>query len=188
MSPTPDRTVQSLFSLLGVVAFALIWWWRDIYAATLALMGFMIAQVVVLKVLRRPVDRMTWVTLALVVVMGGLTLLLREKLFIQMKTTVVYALFASALFVSDRLLNKNLLKMAMDSFFDAPDAVWRSRSTAFSLYFLLLALVNWLVVRNLSEASWVAIKTFAFPIATLCFTVLILFSLFRYARPERTPS
>lgn len=47
-------------------------------------------QIVVLKALRKPVDKMLWAGLVVVVVLGGLTLWFHDETFIKWKPTVIY--------------------------------------------------------------------------------------------------
>lgn len=172
------------FPLIAMLAFAGVWWVADIYAATATLMAAMAAQLVVLKFVRPPLEKTTIALTALVLALGTLTLLFRDKTFIQLKTTIIYGLLAVALPASDYLWKKNLPKLALHKFFDAPDAVWRRVSTVLALYFSALAACNWLVARNLSEGAWVGIKTFGFPAATMVFSLVLVGYLFRYAKAE----
>lgn len=178
-----NDALANVLSLGGVLLFAAVWWLDGIYTATAALMAFMTAHVVLLKALRRPLEKMTIVVWLMVLAMGGLTLLLRDKAFIQLKTTIVYALFAVVLLASDWVWKKNLLRLALRQFFDAPDAVWRRATGALAAFFLTLSACNFLVAKYLSEAAWVGIKTFAFPTATLLFMASVVACLFRYVKP-----
>lgn len=183
-SPNPrEDAVNHIFPIISMLGFALAWYFSNIYTATAFLMGLTTAQVALLGYLFRRVQKTLLIMWALVMGLGTLTLLLNDKAFIQLKTTVVYSVLALALFIGDRL-KKNLPRLLLDSFFDAPAAVWRQVSNAAALYFLTLALCNYLVARYLSEAAWVAIKTFAFPAASLVFTVLLIVYLYRYLRDE----
>ena len=68
-----------------------------IYAATAS---FMVAIVVALGVsytLTRHLPVMPLVTAVLVLIFGGLTLVLHDELFIKVKPTIIYLLFAGAL-------------------------------------------------------------------------------------------
>ena len=62
----------------------------DVRAATLVGMGLGVAQVVYMKLRRRPIALLQWTSLALVVVMGGLTLITHDARFVLVKATVVY--------------------------------------------------------------------------------------------------
>lgn len=177
------HALNNVFSLLGLAGFAVVWFFGDIYIATAFLMGIFTLQLAVVSAVTRKLHKPSFYLWLLVIVLGALTLLLREKAFIQMKTSVVYSVFACALLAGD-YLGKNLPRLALGQFFAPPDAVWRRVSHAAAGYFLLLALCNYFTAKYLSESAWVAIKTFGFPAATFIFTVLLLLYLYRYARQQ----
>ncbi|WP_252343291.1 septation protein IspZ, partial [Escherichia coli] len=58
----------------------------------------------------RKVENMALITLVLVVVFGGLTLFFHNDGFIKWKVTVIYALFAGALLVSQWVMKKPLIQ------------------------------------------------------------------------------
>jgi len=78
-----------LFStLLFVTLYALT---HSVYAATgLAILAGLL-QIAYLKLRRTPVDAMQWMSLGLVVVFGGASLLTRDPRFIMLKPTLIYA-------------------------------------------------------------------------------------------------
>ena len=172
------------FSIACMAVFAIVYWLADIYAATAALMILLTAQCLFFLVAKRRIEKSVLALWGLVMVMGGLTLLLRDKTFIQLKTTVVYSLFAAILLTCDFIFSKNLPKLALAPLFDAPDTVWRRVSLAFAAYFFLLAICNTLVSYYLSESAWVGIKTFGFPAATLVFTIIVAVCLLRYQKND----
>lgn len=180
--PAAPRTdaLNNLFSLLGMGGFAIAWYLAGIFTATAVLMGILTVQLLAGLAVSRRLHKPTLFTWLLVLALGSLTLLLRDKAFIQLKTTLVYGAFAAALFIADRI-GKNLPRLLLQQFFDAPAALWRRVSHLMAGYFLLLALINLAVARYLSEGAWVAIKTFAFPAATLLFMLLLMGWLYRHA-------
>lgn len=178
--------LNNLFSVVGLLGFAAAWYVGGIYVATITLMTLMTLHVALLLLLRR-VHKPTLLMWVLVMVLGALTLLLRDKAFIQLKTTVVYAVFATVLGVAEAL-GKSLPRMALGNFFSAPAAVWRRVSQLAVGYFLSLSVCNYFVAKHLSESTWVGVKTFAFPAATFVFTLLVIAYLYRYAKHEEPPA
>jgi intracellular septation protein len=72
----------------------------DVRSATLIGMALGVAQVAYMKLRRRPIALMQWTSLSLVVVMGGLTLLTHNALFVLIKATVVYFAIGAAMLQS----------------------------------------------------------------------------------------
>lgn len=175
-----NNRLANAFSLLGVIVFPIVWYLSDIYLATAVLMGVFVSQILLLLILKKPIEKQVWVMCLLIVVMGTLTLVLREKAYIQIKTSVVYAGFALALLICQFGFKKNLLHMALKQFFNASPRLWRNLSLALAAYFMLLSVCNWIVLNQFSEAVWVSVKTFGFPFATLLFTIGLIVCLSHY--------
>ena len=177
------HALNNFFSTAGVIGFAAVWYFGDIYYATGFLMLVMTAQLIVVSALTRSLHKISLMMWLLVVCLGTLTLVLRDKAFIQLKTSFVYGGFAVALLLAD-WFERNLPQLALAQFFDAPAAVWRRVSQALAGFFILLSLCNYWVASYFSEAVWVGVKTFAFPTATFIFMLVLIMYLYRYVKEE----
>jgi intracellular septation protein len=109
--------------------------------ATFAQIGYLLAR-------RRHVDGMLWVSLGIIVVFGG--------------ATVLYWFFAAALMLSNALAGKNLMRSMMGKQITLPDPVWRKLNLAWTLFFIVLGFVNLYVAFSFSTAVWVNFKLFGF--------------------------
>lgn len=69
----------------------------DVRIATGVAMALGVAQVVGMKLRGRPIALLQWTSLALVVVMGGATLLTHDPRFVLIKATVVYAAIGASM-------------------------------------------------------------------------------------------
>lgn len=67
---------------------------------------------------------MTLVTFAMVVVFGSLTLVFHNDLFIKWKVTIIYALFAVALLVSQFVMKQTLIQKMLGKELTLPQSVW----------------------------------------------------------------
>ncbi|MDW8467702.1 MAG: septation protein A [Burkholderiales bacterium] len=152
--------MKAFFDFLPVLAFFAVYWASDIYVATAAAIAATLAQVGWLWLRRRPVEPMLWASLALVLVFGGLTLALRDPLFIQWKPTVLYWLFAAVLAVSSAVFDRNLIRAALAKELRLPEPVWQRLNWSWVAFFLLMGAANLAVAYRLSEAAWVRFKLF----------------------------
>ena len=91
--------MKLLFDMFPVILFFVAYKMGDIFLATGVAIVASLAQIVWLKMRRHPVENMQWVSLGIIVVFGGMTLMLHDETFIKWKPTVLYALFAAALLV-----------------------------------------------------------------------------------------
>jgi intracellular septation protein len=142
-----------------------------IYAATAS---FMVAIVVALGVsyaLTRHLPVMPLVTAILVLIFGGLTLVLHDELFIKVKPTIIYLLFAGAL-LGGLAFRKPLLGMVFDSVFNLTEEGWRKLTLRWAVFFLVLAVLNEIVWRTQTTDFWVSFKLFGVVPLTMLFGAL----------------
>lgn len=142
-----------------------------IYAATGAFMVAVLVALAVSYVLTKHVAVMPVVTAVIVLVFGGLTLVLHDELFIKLKPTIIYVLFAGALFFG-LFFNKPLLGMVFDSVFNLTEEGWRKLTWRWAFFFLFLAVVNEVVWRTQTTDFWVNFKLFGVVPLTFIFGAL----------------
>jgi intracellular septation protein len=107
------------------------------------------------------VDTMLWVSLALISVLGGATLLFQDPTFIKWKPTVLYWLFAVVLAVSQLLFNKNLIRsMMQQAQLELPESIWIKLNYSWVAFFALMGVLNLYVANHYSLESWVDFKLF----------------------------
>src|SRR5918995_3116736 len=116
--------MKFLFDIFPVVLFFIAFKLFDIYVATSVAIAATFAQVGWLKLRGRKVENMVWVSLAVIVVFGGATLVLQDETFIKWKPTVLYWLFATVLAIAALAFRKNLIRAMMQAQMSLPDAVW----------------------------------------------------------------
>lgn len=132
--------------------------------ATVGQIGWMLLR-------RRPVDRMLWVSLVIIVVFGGATIYFHDEHFIKLKPTVLYWCFALALLGAQLLLGKNLIRSMMDRQMSLPELVWQRLNLAWGLFFAAMGFVNLYVAYNFPLEFWVNFKLFGFLGLMLAFII-----------------
>lgn len=164
--------MKFLFDLFPLVLFFVAWSVWDIFVATAVAIGATVAQVAWQWLRQRRVDMMLWVTLAIMVVFGGATLVLRDPTFIKLKPTVLYWAFAGALIGAQAALGKNLIRVLMEKNMTLPDAVWGRLNASWIGFFAVMGILNLYVAYSFSEAAWVQFKVFGGIGLMLAFVVL----------------
>src|SRR5450631_1427961 len=142
--------------LLFFVAFK-IW---GIYVATGVAMAASVAQIAWFHWRRGKVATVHWVSLAIITVFGGATLLLHDETFIKWKPTVLYWLFAAVLLCADLLFKRNLIRAMMQAQIALPDPVWTRLNLSWAAFFTLMGAANLYVAFNFSTDNWVNFKLF----------------------------
>ena len=105
-------------------------------------------------------------TAVLVLIFGGLTLYLRNDVFIKMKPTVLYVIFGAMLLGGLRF-NRLFIKYVFAEAFDLTDQGWRRLTWRWGIFFLILAVLNEAVWRSTSTATWVTFKVWGISRADL---------------------
>ncbi|HEY3639057.1 MAG TPA: septation protein A [Rhizomicrobium sp.] len=131
-----------------------------IFVATGCFMVAVLAALVFGYMRERRFAPMPVFTAILVLVFGGLTLYLRNDIFIKMKPTVLYTLFGTLL-LGGLAFNQLLIKYVFAQAFDLSDAGWRTLTRRWGVFFLALAALNEFVWRSFSTSTWVYFKVWA---------------------------
>jgi intracellular septation protein len=130
-----------------------------IMAATMAFMVAMLAAVAVSWWKLKHVSPMLWVSAALVLVFGGLTIYFHDERFIQVKPTIVYAMFAAVLGFG-LLTDRPLLQGLLGAVYPGLTATgWRKLTINWTGFFIVMAVLNEAMRATLTWDQWVAFKT-----------------------------
>ena len=111
---------------------------------------------------------------------GGLTLYFNNPIFIYMKPTIVNLIFAAILLVSKSFFHKNFLKLFLQTAFQLNEEGWGKLNSRWAYFFIFLALLNEVVWRTQSEATWVNFKVWGMLPITIIFTAMQLPLINRY--------
>ncbi|HUF20556.1 MAG TPA: septation protein A [Burkholderiales bacterium] len=152
--------MKFLFDIFPVVVFFVAFKLYDIYVATAVAIAATFVQVAWSWLRHRKVDNMLWISMAIIGVFGGLTLLLQDETFIKWKPTVLYWLFAGVLLVADLLFRKNLVRVMMQRQITLPDPVWKKLNLSWIGFFALMGVLNIYVAYSFSTDAWVNFKMF----------------------------
>lgn len=152
--------MKFLFDLFPVILFFAAYKLVDIYVATAVAIAATFGQIGWMWFRHRKVDQMLWVSLGIIVVFGGATLLLRDETFIKWKPTVLYWLFAGALIVSEIVFKKNLMRAMMGKQIDLPEPIWVKVNWSWAGFFAVMGVLNIYVAYHYSTDTWVNFKLF----------------------------
>ncbi|XNM58978.1 septation protein A [Escherichia coli] len=129
--------MKQFLDFLPLVVFFAFYKIYDIYAATAALIVATAIVLIYSWVRFRKVEKMALITFVLVVVFGGLTLFFHNDEFIKWKVTVIYALFAGALLVSQWVMKKPLIQRMLGKELTLPQPVWSKLNLAWAVFLIL---------------------------------------------------
>jgi intracellular septation protein len=177
--------MKLLFDLFPVILFFVAFKMFNVYVATGTAIAATIAQIGWVKWRHGKVDTMLWVSFAIITVFGGATLILHDETFIKFKPTILYWVFATILLGSNLLLKKNLIRTLLKEKLTLPTKVWNQVNLGWSLFFVLLGIVNLYVAFNFSTDAWVNFKLFGATGMMLIFVLLQAMALSKYMQEEK---
>ncbi|WP_445193211.1 septation protein A [Sphingomonas sp. Tas61C01] len=126
------------------------------------------------------ISPMLWISGALVVVFGGLTIYFHDPRFIQMKPTFVYAIFAGVLGIG-MLTGRPLLQGLLGSAYPGlTEAGWQKLTRNWAIFFVAMACLNEAVWRSTSWNFWVGFKLWGAIPLTLLFAMANIPMLMRH--------
>ncbi|WP_348755769.1 septation protein A [uncultured Aquincola sp.] len=146
-----------------------------------------LAQVAWLMARGKKVDVMLWVSLVLVVVLGGATIWFHNETFIKWKPSVLYWVMGGAFLLSELLLRKNLLRMLLGEQMQLPDHAWQRLNLAWVVFFAVMGVLNLWVAYNFSTDAWVNFKLFGGIGLMLLFTLAQGIYLSRHIKEDAAP-
>jgi intracellular septation protein len=151
--------MQLLFDFFPLVAFFVAFMAFDLYVATATIIVAIGLQIAYQWLRHRKVNNMLLISGALVAVFGGITLALRDPLFIQWKVTVVNWLFAAAFLASQLFGKKTFTERLMGQAVELEPQVWRQLNTLWVVNFAVIGALNLYVMYNFDLQVWVYFKT-----------------------------
>jgi intracellular septation protein len=142
--------MKFLLDFFPILLFFLAYKWYGIYVATAVAIIASGVQVSWVWWQKRQVEHIHLITLGLLVVFGGLTLALRDPIFVMWKPTLVNWFFALIFIGSHWIGSKPLIERLMGASITIPKLIWWRLNIAWSGFFLFSGLVNLYVVYSWS--------------------------------------
>jgi len=152
--------MKLLVDFFPILLFFLVFKTLGIYAATAVAIVATVAQIAWLRWRNGRVEAMQWLSLGVIVVFGGVTLVAQDDTFIKWKPTVLYWLMGGGLLVAEYVFKRNGIRALMGSQLDLPDNVWRHLLHAWAGFFSVMGVINLWVAYHFDTDTWVNFKLF----------------------------
>jgi len=149
--------MQFLVDFFPLLLFFGAYLWQGIFGATAVAIVAASAQIAWIHGKHGRAGVTHWLSLVIIVVFGGATLLLQDKTFIMWKPTVLYGLFGVILAIGKLVFGRDLLNYVMKGI-ALPAGVWTRLTWAWVGFFAFMAVANWYVAFHYSEQTWVLYK------------------------------
>lgn len=158
-----------------------------VFIATIVAILATVCQVAWLIARGQKVKPMLWISLAVIVVFGSLTLWLQNELFIKWKPTILYWIFGGILLFG-RFTNRNFIQSLLGGQISMKKEGWTRMQWSWIGFFFFTGIVNLIVAYTCSTDTWVNFKLFGLMGMTFIFTIGVTLSLAKYMEEGQNSS
>jgi intracellular septation protein len=178
------KLLLDFFPIILFFAAFKVW---DIYVATAVAIVATIVQIAWFRYKFGKVEPMQWMSLGVIVLFGGATIIAQNETFIKWKPTVLYWLMGGALLVGQLVFKKNLLKSLMGTQLELPEPAWRVMNWSWTAFFAAMGVLNLWVAFTFDTDTWVSFKLFGGLGLMAVFVIAQALYLSRYMKTEEAP-
>lgn len=155
-----------------IVAFFIGYKTAGIMQATLYLLVVSIISLAVTYIIERKINTVNLISSVLLLGSASLTLFSGNIIFIKMKPTVLYCVFACIFLVTNFKWKPAIQYLLGTAIKFREDQNWYSLNLRFMWFFIGMACANEIIWRNFSEDIWVNFKVFGAMPITIIFVIL----------------
>lgn len=177
--------MRQLLDFIPLIVFFIVYKKVDIFYASGALMVATALSILAIYLIYKKIEKSSLITLVIVIIFGGLTLIFHSDLFIKWKVTVIYAIFSLALLVSQYFSQKPLIQRMLGKEIHLANEIWCKLNLSWAIFFAICALVNIYVAFWLPQDVWVNFKVFGLTAVTLIFTILSMVYIYKHLPKEQ---
>ena len=176
--------MKLLLDFFPIILFFVAYKVWGIYAATGVAIAATVVQLAYMRIKTGKTEPMQWVSLAIIVVFGGATLLAHNENFIKWKPTVLYWVMGTVLLIGQLVFNKNFIRTLMGTQIQLPDPVWKNLNWGWTGFFAVMGALNVWVAFNFDTDTWVNFKLFGGMGLMIVFVIAQAIYLSRHVKEE----
>jgi intracellular septation protein len=148
--------MQLIADYFPLILFFLAFKWQGIMVATAVAIAASVVQIAWFK-WKGKVSPIHWISLVIIAVFGGATLILQDEVFIKWKPTVLYGAFCAVLAVGKLAFGRDLIAYLLKDIV-LPPAIWTRVTWSWATFFAAMAALNWYVAFHFPTETWVNFK------------------------------
>ena len=176
--------MKLLLDFFPIILFFVAYKVWGIYVATGVAIAATVVQLAYMRIKTGKTEPMQWVSLAIIVVFGGATLLAHNENFIKWKPTVLYWVMGAVLLIGQLVFNKNFIRTLMGTQIQLPDPVWKNLNWGWTGFFAVMGALNLWVAFNFDTDTWVNFKLFGGMGLMIVFVIAQAIYLSRHVKEE----
>lgn len=152
--------MKFLFEMFPIILFFAAFKYRGIFFATGVAIAASLLQIGYTYLKNKKIETPMLISLAVILVFGGATLIVHNEIFIKWKPTILYWIFAMVLFTARIIWKKNLMQSMLGKQIDVPAPVWERLNYSWAAFFALMGGLNLFVAYRFPTNIWVNFKLF----------------------------
>lgn len=176
--------MKLLFDFFPIIFFFVVFHFYDVYVATAVLIPLCILQVLVFWLKYHRFDGMLLFNTSSAILLGSVTLLLHNDIFIKWKPTIIYWGCALIFLGSQFIGNKTFIERTLGGNINLPTKKWGQLNLLWVAFFALIGAVNLYVAYHYSTNAWVNFKLIGIIGSFFVFVLLQGIFLARYIQPD----
>ena len=165
--------MQILLDFIPIALFFLFFKLFDIYAATAAAIVATILQISFIYFKNKKIEKTPLITLIIILIFGGATLLLHNELFIKWKPTVLYWIICSIILFAKIIKKTPISAKVMADKISLTDKKWKIVDNYTFMFFSFMGALNLYVAYNFDTNTWVNFKLFGALALTMIFCLAL---------------
>ena len=187
--------MKLLFDFFPLILFFGAYKLYGIYAATVVAIVASLAQVIWTRLRQHRFETPHLITLFVILIFGGMTLVFQDDVFIKWKPTIVNWLFGVIVLGSQLIGQRSVLERLLGAQMNLPSAVWKKVNLAWGLFFLFSGALNLYVAfyfrvhldEQVRTDFWVNFKVFGLLGLTLAFSIIQMLLVSRHLINDEEP-
>ena len=134
--------MKLLFDLFPIILFFIAYKTYDIFVATGVAIVASLVQTLWHWWREGAIEKTHVITFVMLLLFGGLTIMLRDPVFLMWKVSIINLLFAVAFLASHFIGKKNLIERMLGGKLELPKEAWSKLNFMWSALFIVIALIN----------------------------------------------
>lgn len=176
--------MKQLLEFIPLILFFVVYKTYGVQEAALVLVVATVIQFVALKVLYKKIEKSQWIVGLSVVFFGLLTAYFNDLAFLKWKVTIINALFAAVLLISQFVFHKPLIQMLLGKELKLPQPVYEKLNLGWAVFFLICMAINIIISQFFSDDVWANFKVFGLTGLSLVAVVATGFYLYPHLKQQ----
>lgn len=176
--------MKQLLEFIPLILFFIVYKSYGVQQAALVLVIATLAQLIALKWFYKKIEKSQWIVGISVVFFGLLTAYFNDLAFLKWKVTIINALFALILLISQYIFHKPLIQMLLGKELHLPPTVWATLNLGWAVFFLLCMAINIVISQFFSDDVWTTFKVFGLTGLSLVAVIATGFYLYPHIKQQ----